>query len=95
MSLEPQILGELRSLGPSRKPQQCTAPPWREEFSALGRGAPAVPRLPLSGRRRRKDSQPSSARLTQCSTEASPRSPRELYREPLVEQGLVSALGWA
>ena len=73
MSLEPQVLGEVRT-GPTRKPQQCGAPPWREEFSALSR-QPPVPRLPLSGRRRRKDSQPSSARLTQCSTEASPRSP--------------------
>lgn len=102
--LEPQVLSELRT-GPNRKPVECAAPCWRDEYStvvkqeemgacqafqpleptALEQPVPPVPRLQLpinSGRRasrrtspRRKEemSLPSSARLTQCSTEASPR----------------------
>jgi len=51
-SIEPQILSELRSIGPARKPVECGAPSWREEYSTVvkneerGFDAP-VPKLQL------------------------------------------------
>ena len=89
--IEPRIVSELRT-GPTRKPVERAAPPWRDEYVSATKAeelgvlpeTPAVPKLDLSeaprkARRpslRRKDerdgsSATSSARLTQCSTEAS------------------------
>ncbi|CAJ1338150.1 unnamed protein product [Effrenium voratum] len=94
--VEPQILSELRT-GPQRKPVECTAPAWREEYTAALRAEEAVeqpvPRLQLpsrdSSRRRRSPRKTkeelSSARLTQCSTEASSRhSPERQAGGPAV-----------
>jgi len=89
--IEPRIVSELRTAGPSKKPVERTAPPWRDEYVSATKAQDSsllerpVPKLDLSEaprkalRRpspRRKDerggsSATSSARLTQCSTEAS------------------------
>ncbi|CAE6910221.1 aroB' [Symbiodinium natans] len=118
--IEPRILSELRTTGPSKKPVERTAPPWRDEYVSATKAedlglteareareprAPSVPKLDLSeaprkSRRpspRRKEeregsSATSSARLTQCSTEASRSFSPDRQRQQ-VPAGNIQVLG--
>lgn len=77
-SLEPQILSELRGMGPSRKPMECGAPCWRDEYSTVVKNEERgfsyenpVPKLQLPLHSGRSDGRTSRSR---------PRSPKRSAR---------------